>query len=130
MGKDDILTQKAFLDLLKHKPVHITNRLDDASFAAFRKRGSFSPSLELYFARRSKRLRGLYFEILDLDGYKDGDLIPISSDRRKSAMKADFIFESPNEVAKKIDSCLKLLYSGKLDRLSRACRCSRRTRST
>lgn len=84
------MTAEDFCKLLSYKPKYITNPCkfdDDIQFIEFRQHKNFSASIEFGRAFRKKE-NGyyFYFEILDLNGYKDGDFISLDSNRRHNVI--------------------------------------------
>lgn len=120
-----------FVSILKHKPKWVGNEMGGMIIVQFRDFDEFSPSLEFNVKLEDNGVQGIYFEILDLHGYKDGDFIQIKSKRRKCVMRVGMtydkkvfdyareigykdVFFTPEDVARRIDESLTLLYSGKL----------------
>ena len=114
-----------FLKLLRHRPKWVGNEFDGIVLVQFRERSMFSPSLEFYTIPRKDGSRRLYFEILDLRGYEECELIPLDSELRKEVLHVFLTddrrllakpgYMSPKDAAGRIDSSLRLLHSGRLD---------------
>lgn len=85
-----------FLKLVKYKPKHIGGSLLGVRIVEFRGRGRKKAHLEYEEeydecaepVESSSQNKGfyIYFEIIDLSGYKDGDVIPLKSDIRSSVV--------------------------------------------
>ena len=104
-----------FLTYLNYKPVWVSkpSDIDDGiQNIEFRRQKKHTASIE--FGREfNKEKNGyyFYFEIIDWNDYKDGDIIPINSNKRH-----DVIFCWPNsneeyeKLANKINDSLKKYY--------------------
>lgn len=128
-----IITIDEFIKQLNYKPKWITNDLAGMQIIQFRDYLGFSASVEFSTELNSNGTQSIYFDILDLRNYNDGDFIPIDSDMRKCILKAgmtrdknvfkyaetlgkeyDNVWRTPEDCAKFINDSLKLLYSKKL----------------
>ena len=129
--KKSPISIKKFLSMMKHKPKWVGNDLGGMILVQFRNFDDFSPSMEFNVNFSENGVQEIYFEILDLYGYKEWDFIPLNSDKRKCVLHVgmtddnrifdyakeigyDDVFFTPEEVAKKMDESLTMLYSGKL----------------
>lgn len=92
-----------FIKLLKYKPKYVTDPCkwdDDIRIIEFRNHKRWAASIE-FGTKYRKKEKGcyFYFEVLDLSGYKDGDVIPISSNMRHDVV---FCWPSTDEHYKKL----------------------------
>lgn len=82
-----------FAKLVGYKPKHISKGIPGDPFPVrvifFRSWKGFSASIELG-TKLDEKKGGcyFYFEVLDLNGYEDGDFIPLSSSRRHDVILA------------------------------------------
>lgn len=82
-----------FAKLVGYKPKHISKGIPGDLFSVrvifFRSWKGFSASIELG-TKLDEKKGGcyFYFEVLDLNGYEDGDFIPLNSSRRHNAILA------------------------------------------
>lgn len=128
-----IITIDEFIKQLKYKPKWITDDIAGMQIIQFRDYLGFSASVEFSTELNSNGTQSIYFDILDLRKYNDGDFISIDSDIRKCILKAgmtrdrevfeyaktlgkeyDNVWRTPEDCAKFINDSLKLLYSKKL----------------
>ena len=104
-----------FIELLDYKPKYVTDpcKLDnDVRMIEFRSWKNFSATIEFGTSFRKKE-NGyyFYFEVLDMNGYKEMDFIPLDSSRRH-----DVIFCWPKtdddykKLAKLINDSLRKLH--------------------
>ena len=127
------ISEKEFLSMLKYKPKWVGDDICDWILIQFRNYKGFSPSLEFGTRLQENGTQSVYFEILDLNGYKDMDFIPINSNRRKCVLHIGMtnekrifdyakslgpeyngVFMTPEDAAIHINESLKKLYSGKI----------------
>jgi hypothetical protein len=128
-----IITIDEFIKQLNYKPKWITNDLAGMQLIHFREYLGFSPCIEFFTKLNENGTQSIYFDILDLRNYNDGDIIPIDSNMRKCVLNIgmtrdkkifeyaktlgkeyDDVWKTPEDCAKFINDSLKLLYSKKL----------------
>ena len=101
---DDIYPLKKFLALLKHKPIHVPDEPFDSlglSVAEFSTVNTKYGSIEYGADGR------LYYEVLDCHDYKDGEFIPLDSERREDVISyVKLTDENAESLAKQIDQSL------------------------
>lgn len=112
------MSPERFAELVGYKPKCITEKLDESDCfrnICWRKAGNREATAE--FGLEFDPGRGgtyFYFEILDLNGYADGDFIPLDSNRRLVQIlewvKSD---ERYAELAAIVKGHLKKMYSRK-----------------
>ena len=124
---------KKFLLSVAYKPKWVGDDMCNWRLVQFRDYKGFSPSLEFGTCLRQNGTQSVYFEILDLNGYKDSDFIPLDSKRRKCVLNVgmtkdkrifeyarslgpeyESVFMTPEDVVKHINESLGKLYSGKI----------------
>lgn len=105
-----------FLSSIKYKPKFIGKDLDGCVLVQFREFKNFSPSLEFGTVICDKKTNGqdLYFEILDLRGYREGDIIPLDSNMRKFVIHGIATKENIHGFSEHINKSLHELYSGRV----------------
>lgn len=128
-----IITIDEFIKQLKYKPKWITDDFGGMQAIQFREYLGFSPCIEFSTKLNENGTQSIYFDILDLNNYNDGDFIPIDSNIRKCVLSVgmtwdkeifeyaktlgeeyDNVWRTPEDCAKFINDSLKLLYSKKL----------------
>jgi hypothetical protein len=128
-----IISIDEFIKQLKYKPKWITDDINGMQLIHFREYLGFSPCIEFFTKLNENRTQSIYFDILDLRNYNDGDIIPIDSNMRKCVLNVgmtrdkkifeyaktlgkeyDNVWRTPEDCAKFINDSLKLLYSKKL----------------
>jgi hypothetical protein len=128
-----IISIDEFIKQLKYKPKYITNDFCGMQIVQFRNYLGFSPNIEFSTKLNENRTQSIYFDILDLRNYTDGDFIPIDSNMRKCVLSVGMtrdkeifeyaktlgneysgVFRTPEECIQHINESLKLLYSKKL----------------
>lgn len=128
-----IISIDEFIKQLKYKPKWITDDIGGMQLIHFREYLGFSPCIEFFTKLNENRTQSIYFDILDLRNYNDGDIIPIDSNMRKCVLNVgmtrdkkifeyaktlgkeyDNVWRTPEDCAKFINDSLKLLYSKKL----------------
>lgn len=132
-NKPKPISTKKFLSLVAYKPKWVGDDLCNWRLIQFREYKGFSPSLEFGTSLHENETQSVYFEILDLNGYKDSDFIPLDSKRRKCVLNVGMtknkrifeyakslgpeyenVFMTPENAARHINESLKMLYSGKI----------------
>ena len=110
------ISVKGFLSRINYKPKFIGKDFDGCVFVQFRDYGNFSPSLEFGTILCGDETCGqdVYFEILDLRGYRFGQFIPINSDFRKCIIHGLMNRNNVNVFSTHINDSLHELYSGSL----------------
>lgn len=109
------MTPEKFVDLVGYKPRCITAGLeeDPVRLIFFRDWKNFSATVE-FGTEINKKMKGyyFYFEILDLNGYREADFIPLNSARRHNVIlkwpKKD---EEYIQLADMVRNSLKKMYS-------------------
>lgn len=128
-----VITIDEFIKQLNYKPKWITDDIAGMQIIQFRNYLGFSPCIEFFTKLNENGTQSIYFDILDLRKYTDGDFIPIDSDMRKCILNVgmtqdknmfeyaktigkeyDNVWRTPEDCAKFINDSLKLLYSKKL----------------
>ena len=128
-----IITIDEFIKQLNYKPKWITDDVAGMQLIHFREYLGFSPCIEFFTKLNENGTQSIYFDILDLRNYNDGDIIPIDSNMRKCVLNVgmtrdkkifeyantlgkeyDNVWRTPEDCAKFINDSLKLLYSKKL----------------
>jgi hypothetical protein len=128
-----IISIDEFIKQLKYKPKWVTNDFCGMQIVQFRNYLGFSPNIEFSTKLNENRTQSIYFDILDLRNYTDGDFIPIDSNMRKCVLSVGMtrdkeifeyaktlgneysgVFRTPEECIQHINESLKLLYSKKL----------------
>lgn len=128
-----IISIDEFIKQLKYKPKWVTNDFCGMQIVQFRDYLGFSPNIEFSTKLNENRTQSIYFDILDLRNYTDGDFIPIDSNMRKCVLSVGMtrdkeifeyaktlgneysgVFRTPEECIQHINESLKLLYSKKL----------------
>lgn len=128
-----VITTDEFIKHLKYKPKWVTNDFDGMQIIQFRDYLGFSASVEFSTKLNGNGTQSIYFDILDLRNYTDGDFIPIDSNMRKCVLNVgmtrdknvfeyaktlgkeyDNVWRTPEDCVKFINDSLKLLYSKKL----------------
>lgn len=128
-----IISIDEFIKQLKYKPKWVTNNFCGMQIVQFRNYLGFSPNIEFSTKLNENRTQSIYFDILDLRNYTDGDFIPIDSNMRKCVLSVGMtrdkeifeyaktlgneysgVFRTPEECIQHINESLKLLYSKKL----------------
>ena len=84
-----IITIDEFIKQLKYKPKWITDDIAGMQIIQFRDYLGFSASVEFSTELNSNGTQSIYFDILDLRKYNDGDFISIDSDIRKCILKQE-----------------------------------------
>ena len=129
-----IISIDEFIKQLKYKPKWVTNDFCGMRIVQFRNYLGFSPSIEFSTKLNENGTQSIYFDILDLRNYMDGDFIPIYSNIRKCVLSVgmtrdkkifeyaktlgeeyDNVWRTPEDCARFINDSLKLLYSKKLN---------------
>jgi hypothetical protein len=128
-----IISIDEFIKQLKYKPKWVTNDFCGMQIVQFRNYLGFSPNIEFSTKLNENETQSIYFDILDLRNYTDGDFIPIDSNMRKCVLNVGMtrdkeifeyaktlgneysgVFRTPEECIQHINESLKLLYSKKL----------------
>lgn len=96
------------LKYISYIPKTVNDRIDGCTYAEFRTFKKHVPSIEL-------KDDTIYFDILDLSNYKNGEIIPIKSDSRKRVINTKISSEKELVAATRhITSSLHDLYAGEL----------------
>jgi hypothetical protein len=128
-----IISIDEFIKQLKYKPKWVTNDFCGMQIVQFRNYLGFSPNIEFSTKLNENRTQSIYFDILDLRNYTDGDFIPIDSNMRKCVLSVGMtrdkeifeyaktlgneysgVFRTPEECIQHINESLRLVYSKKL----------------
>lgn len=100
------MTIEKFIELLKYKPKYVTDqcKFDDVRMIEFRSWKNFSASIEFGTSFRDEH-NGyyFYFEVLDMNGYKEMDFIPLDSSRRHGVI---FCWPNTDDDYKKLADCI------------------------
>lgn len=104
------MTTEQFLAYIKYKPMHVGNDLGDGvRFISFRSRKGFSTNLEFGTECTSKG-QYLYWEIVDWNDYKQGDIISVDSDRRHDVLNTMLTDNNADYIAAFINNSLERHY--------------------
>lgn len=113
------VTPERFAELVGYKPKYISRGIDGdpnpVKLICFRDWNGFSATVEFGCKiNREKRGFYFYFEIIDLDGYKEMDFIPLDSSRRHDVILAwPKTCSDYEKLASKVNESLKSLYARK-----------------
>lgn len=128
-----IISIDEFINQLNYKPKWVTDDFYGMRIIQFRNYLGFSPSIEFSTKLNENGTQSIYFDILDLRNYVDGDFIPLDSNMRKCVLSVGMtrdkeifeyaktlgddysgVFRTPEDCIQHINESLRLVYSKKL----------------
>ena len=84
---------------------------DGVIIVEFEEKDNFHPSMEFGVRKTSKRGQYCYFEIVDYNDYKQGEVISIDSSRRKNVWNKYLKKENIDKFIEHVNKSLNKLYS-------------------
>lgn len=117
--KNSSITLEKFIKLVGYKPKYISKGIDGdpnpVKLICFRDWNGFSATVEFGCKiNREKRGFYFYFEIIDLNDYKEMDFIPLDSSRRHNVILSwPKTYADYEKLALKVKESLKSLYARK-----------------
>ena len=84
---------------------------DGVIIVEFESKNNFRPSMEFGVRKTSKRGQYCYFEIVDYNDYKQGEVIRINSNRRKNVWNKHLKKENVDKFIEHVNKSLNKLYN-------------------
>lgn len=108
---------KTFLSRINYTPKFISRDLDGCIMVQFRDFVNYAASLEFGTVDIGDGFQDVYFEIIDLRGYRAGNIIPLDSPSRKRVIHIKMNTENMDFAASWINDSLNMLYSKRFSEL-------------
>ena len=109
---NDEISLDSVLNRIEYTPKFRGQDLGDGVIIVeFEEKDNFHPSMEFGVRKTSKRGQYCYFEIVDYNDYKQGDVISIDSSRRKNVWNKYLKKENIDKFIEHVNKSLNKLYS-------------------
>lgn len=117
LKSNDEISLDSVLNRIEYTPKFRGQDLGDGVIIVeFDEKNNFHPSIEFGVRKTSKRGQYCYFEIVDFNDCKHGDIISIDSDRRKCVWNKHLKEDNLDEFIDHVNKSLKKLYDNSINK--------------
>ena len=114
---DDDISLDSVLNRIEYSPEFRGKDLGDGVIIIeFESKNNFHPSMEFGVRKTSKRGQYCYFEIVDYNDYKQGEVISIDSSRRKCVWNKHLKEDNLDNFIDHVNKSLKKLYDNSINK--------------